>query len=68
MYLRPINGNGTVIKILIIQKTLSLMMMMIASRSKGIIQFTGEDKDAHTVPLQDITVIPQQENQRGGHK
>jgi len=42
--------------------------ILIQCREKGIIQFTGEDKDAHTVPLQDITVIPQQENQRGGHK
>jgi hypothetical protein len=42
--------------------------ILIQCREKGIIQFTGEDKDAHTVPLQDIIVIPQQENQRGGHK
>jgi hypothetical protein len=42
--------------------------ILIQCREKGIIQFNGEDKDAHIVPLQDITVIPQQENQRGGHK
>ena len=42
--------------------------ILIQCREKGIIQFTGEDKDAHTFPFQDITVIPQQENQRGGHK
>lgn len=42
--------------------------ILIQCREKGIIQFNGEDKDAHTIPLQDITIIHQQENQRGGHK
>ena len=42
--------------------------IIIQCREKGIIQFNGEDKDAHIIPLEDILVIPQQENQRGGHK
>ena len=42
--------------------------ILIHCREKGIIQFTGEDKDAHIIPLEDIIVIPQPENQRGAHK
>lgn len=45
--------------------------ILIQCREKGIIQFNGEDKDAHIIPLQDIIVIPQpekSENQRGAHK
>jgi hypothetical protein len=42
--------------------------ILIQCREKGIIQFTGEDKDAHIIPLEDIIVIPQPENQRGAHK
>jgi hypothetical protein len=48
--------------------TLSIMMkreILIQCRERGLIQFSGEDKDAHVIPLQEITIIPQPEMNRG---
>jgi len=39
--------------------------VLVQARKKGLCQFVGEDNEAHLVAAKDVTIIPQQEMQRG---